>query len=56
MNKFRIFPLSKQYVDKIKSSRVDDFGNTVIEEIASGLGPCRYSLKTFRPGRDKRLG
>ena len=55
MHKFRIVPLSKQYVDQIKSSRVDDFGNTVIEEIANGLGPCRYSLKPFKPGKDKRL-
>jgi Protein of unknown function (DUF1203) len=55
MYKFRIVPLSKQYVDQIKSSRIDDFGNPVIEEIASGLGPCRYSLKPFKPGLDKRL-
>ncbi|MEP7321920.1 MAG: DUF1203 domain-containing protein [Saprospiraceae bacterium] len=55
MNKFRIVPLSKEYVDKIKITGIDDFGNVVIEEIASGLGPCRYSLKPFRPGLDKRL-
>lgn len=55
MNKFRIVPLSKQYVDKIKTNGVDDFGNSVIEETASGLGPCRYSLKPFKPGQEKRL-
>jgi len=34
---------------------VDDFGNQVIEQLATGLGPCRVSLKPFIKGVDIRL-
>ena len=33
----------------------DDFGHDVIEQTATGLGPCRVSLKPFKKGVDKRL-
>jgi hypothetical protein len=55
MNTFKIIPLSKSFVQKIRSTRVDDFGNPVIEQLATGLGPCRVSLKPFEKGVDKRL-
>ena len=47
MNNFRIVPLSKEYVQKIRETRKDDFGHEVIEQTATGLGPCRVSLKPF---------
>ena len=34
---------------------VDDFNNLVIEQLATGLGPCRVSLKPFEKGVDTRL-
>ena len=34
---------------------VDDFNNTVIAQLATGLGPCRVSLKPFEKGVDTRL-
>ncbi len=55
MNKFRIIPLSKEYAEKIRNTKQDDFGHKVIEQIATGRGPCRVSLKPFKPGKDKRL-
>jgi len=55
MEKFRIVPLSKEYTQKIKSDRIDDFGNEVIELVATGKGPCRLSLKPFTVNVDKRL-
>lgn len=33
----------------------DDFGHLVAEQIATGSGPCRVSLKPFAKGVDKRL-
>lgn len=33
----------------------DDFGNPVVEQLATGLGPCRVSLKPFVKGVDTRL-
>jgi hypothetical protein len=55
MSKFRIIPLAKQYADAIKERGFDDFGNILVEETATGYGPCRISLKPFKPGTDKRL-
>ena len=34
---------------------LDDFGNPVMELLATGLGPCRVSLKLFEKGVDRRL-
>jgi len=55
MKHFKIVPLSKEYASKIRTTRKDDFGHEVIEQIATGLGPCRVSLKPFKRGEDKRL-
>lgn len=55
MRKFKIVPLSKEYVVRIRKSLIDEFGNAVTIQTATGRGPCRYSLKPFIPGKDKRL-
>jgi hypothetical protein len=55
MSNFKIVPLSKDYVRHIREERTDDFGHGVIEQIATGAGPCRVSLKPFEKGVDKRL-
>lgn len=55
MNKFKIVPLSKAYAQKIRATMKDDFGHPVAEQIATGAGPCRVSLKPFAKGVDKRL-
>ena len=55
MNNFKIVPLSKTEVQHIRETRKDDFGHEVIEQTATGLGPCRVSLKPFEKGVDKRL-
>ena len=55
MNNFRIVPLSKNYVQRVIETGRDEFGHEVIEQVATGLGPCRISLKPFEKGIDKRL-
>jgi len=55
MKQFRIVPLSKEYAAKIRAGRMDDFGHEIVEQVATGLGPCRVSLKPFKRGEDKRL-
>jgi hypothetical protein len=55
MSNFKIVPLSKEYVQHIRETRKDDFGHEVIEQVATGAGPCRISLKPFERGVDKRL-
>lgn len=53
--KFRIVPLSKEYANRIRETNQDDFGHPVIEQLATGRGPCRISLKPFAVGKDVRL-
>lgn len=55
MKKFKIVPLSKDYAAKIRATGKDEFGHPVIEQLATGLGPCRVSLKPFEKGVDTRL-
>jgi len=55
MKQFKIVPLSREYANKLKENNRDDFGHEVIEQIATGKGPCRVSLKPFIVGRDVRL-
>ena len=55
MTRFKIIPLSKEYVDKIRATGTDDFGHEIIEQVATGRGPCRISLRPFEKGKDKRI-
>ncbi len=55
MNRFKIVPLTKEFAERIRTTRKDDFGNDVVELLATGYGPCRLSLTAFKPGVDKRL-
>ena len=55
MKKFKIVPLSKEYAASIRSTGKDEFGHPLAEQVATGLGPCRVSLKPFKKGIDKRL-
>jgi hypothetical protein len=55
MSKFKIVPLSKEYAAKIQNQKKDDFGNDIIEQVATGTGPCRVSLKPFKVGEDVRI-
>jgi hypothetical protein len=55
MTQFKIVPLSAAYAAQIRATGKDQFGHTVIEQLATGSGPCRVSLKSFTKGVDKRL-
>jgi hypothetical protein len=52
---FRIVPLRKEYISRVLADGRDDFENEPIEQVAAGFGPCRLSLKPFRPGVDRRV-
>ena len=55
MKRFKIVPLPAEYACKIRETYKDDFGHDVIEQVSTGYGPCRVSLKPFVPGKDIRL-
>lgn len=52
---FKVVPLSLDTANSIRSRRQDDFGNKVIETLATGKGPCRVSLRPFKIGKDRRF-
>jgi hypothetical protein len=52
---FQIVPLSAETAHRIRTTRRDDFGNAVVEQLATGYGPCRVSLRPFVPQHDRRL-
>lgn len=55
MRNFKIVPLSAELANRIKATRKDDFGHEVLEQVATGRGPCRVSLAPFDVGKDVRL-
>lgn len=55
MKQFKIVPLSRTYAAHLRNTGVDGFGNNIIHQTATGKGPCKVSLKPFKPGVDKRL-
>ena len=55
MKPFKIVPISEEYAKQIRSSRRDAFNHEIVEQVATGLGPCRVSLQPFQPGKDIRI-
>ena len=53
--RFRVVPVSKQYISNLRSAGRDEFGHEIVEQVAGGYGPCRVSLKPFKPGVDTRM-
>ena len=52
---FRIVPLSREYAARIRATGRDTFGNEIVEQVATGYGPCRVSLRPFEVGVDRRI-
>lgn len=55
MRNFRVVPLSLEEAQRVKKTGKDLFGHALIEQVATGFGPCRVSLQPFVPGQDTRL-
>jgi hypothetical protein len=55
MSKFIIVPLTEEYAAGIRQNQTDEFGHNIIEQVATGKGPCRVSLRPFIKGQDTRL-
>lgn len=47
--------MSATVAERIRMTRRDDFGNDVVDQVATGYGPCRLTLTAFEPGVDRRL-
>lgn len=57
MTEFKVFPIPDVVAQRIRQTRVDDFGHELSVSIATenDTGPCRSCLTVFRPGQGRLL-
>lgn len=56
MSEYRMVSLSEEIADEVRwARRSPQYGHPVYIETASGFGPCRLCLETFREGREERV-
>lgn len=53
---YRIVPISQSAADSVRESMISPHGNLpAFASVATGYGPCRSCLKTFRSGQEHRI-
>lgn len=53
---YKVVPISKEVAENIRETMVSPHGNLpAFTSIATGYGPCRSCLKTFRQGEEERI-
>jgi len=56
MNEYRVVALSQQTVDEVRNNlRAPGYGHPAHVEMATGHGPCRLCLDSFRTGEEERV-
>jgi len=56
MNEYRVVALCQQTVDEVRNSlRAPGYGHPAHVEMATGYGPCRLCLDSFRTGEEERV-
>jgi len=53
---YRVVPISKEAADEVRRTMVSPFGKLpASSSVATGYGPCRSCLETFRQGEEERI-
>jgi len=56
MADFRVIPIAEDLALKVRESRRSpQYGHPAHTEMATGYGPCRQCLRTFRTGQEGRI-
>lgn len=56
MSDFRVIAISEELAQKVRQSRTSpQYGHPAHTEAATGYGPCRQCLRTFRTGQEGRI-
>jgi hypothetical protein len=56
MSDFRVIPLPAALADEVRATRrAPGYGHPAHAETATGYGPCRVCLRTFRAGEERRI-
>jgi hypothetical protein len=53
---YRVVPISRNAANEVRRNMVSPFGKLpASSSVATGYGPCRSCLKTFRQGEEERI-
>ena len=53
---YKIVPVSKTVADQVRETMISPHGNLpAFSSIATGYGPCRSCLRTFKQGEEERI-
>lgn len=53
---YRVLPVSSKIADDVRQTMISPFGGLpAFSSVATGYGPCRSCLKTFRQGQEDRI-
>jgi hypothetical protein len=53
---YRVIPISRDAANEVRRNMVSPFGKLPASfSVATGYGPCRSCLKTFRQGEEERI-
>ena len=53
---YRVVPISKTVTDRVRETMISPHGKLpAFSSIATGYGPCRSCLKTFKQGEEERI-
>jgi hypothetical protein len=53
---YRVIPISRDSANEVRRNMVSPFGKLpASSSVATGYGPCRSCLKTFRQGEEERI-
>lgn len=56
MHDYRVVPLDQQTADEVRTTlRSPEYGHPAHVEVATGYGPCRLCLRTFRRKAEERV-
>lgn len=57
MSDFRVFPIPDLVAQRVRETRVDEYGHQLSVSVATenDTGPCRSCLTVFRPGEGRLL-
>lgn len=55
MSSYRVLAIPSSVVEKVRSTqKAPGYGHPTHTEVATGYGPCRHCLRTFRVGEERR--
>ncbi len=56
MSSYRVLAIPSKVAERVRATeKAPGYGHPAHTEVATGYGPCRHCLQTFRVGEDRRI-